>query len=158
MSNPDIARWRQRGKVYLWRFPDKVRNYPGWDCTADPDGCRSLSELLRLIASSERSAKLDIALTAPNLEIVSLPGLPPGDRWSSPDRLALHYPGIKVDADLWRWSGDLLTPTLSLGRSMIFTLIDAFEAVGKGVGDFCVHHPDVGLHGLDFETMSIWFW
>jgi len=158
MSNPEIAHWRQRGNVYLWRFPTDVRNYPGWQCTADAEGCRSLVEMLTIMASSEWSSKIDIALTAPTPEITSLTGFTRGERWSYPGRLTLHYPGNTVDADLWRWSGDLRTPTLSLGSSMLVKLVDAFEKVGRGIGDFCVHARDQCLHGFDFEKMSIWFW
>ncbi len=33
--NRPIARWRQAGAIFLWRYEENVRNDPGWHLTAD---------------------------------------------------------------------------------------------------------------------------
>jgi hypothetical protein len=156
MSDPRVDRWRQSGKVFLWRFPDDDRNYPGWNCTADKDGCRSLLDLFALMAVAEWGAKMDIALSTPTGAIASLPGR--GGKWLSPGRLRLLHPKGKVTDNFWRWDGSLQSPTLTIGKSKVDALRHAFESVAAGRGDFCIHADDQKLQGFDPERMAIWFW
>ena len=158
MSDPAVERWKQRGRTYLWRFPQDTRNFPGWNCTADREGCSSLLELLGLMRVARWSAKADVSLTNPPGEIIGMPGHPRDEKWRSPPRFTLSYPKDKVPDGFWQWTGDVNEPTLSVGASKITELISAFESVAKRVGDFCVHAEDQKLHGFDFPRMSIWFW
>jgi hypothetical protein len=158
MSDPRIDCWRLHGKVFLWRFAENTRNYPGWDCTADPEGCRSLLDLFTLMADAACSSKKDITITRPTEEIATRPGHRCGGEWLSPGRLRLVYPKSKVVDNLWRWDCNLQSATLTIGRSKLEALRHAFESVGAGKGDFCIHADDQNVHGFDPEKMAIWFW
>ena len=142
--------------MFLWRFPDDVRNYPGWNCTADKDGCRSLLDLFALKAVARWGAKTDIALSTPTGANASLPGC--GGKWLSAGRLRLHYPKGEVTDNLWRWDGSLQSPTLTIAKSKLDALWHAFESVAAGRGDFCIRADDQKLHGFDPERMAISFW
>ncbi len=52
MEDPAVAKWRQRGRVYLWQYQENTRNYPGWHMTADPEPFRYL--LVVLVAAATR--------------------------------------------------------------------------------------------------------
>ncbi|HEX6986575.1 MAG TPA: hypothetical protein VF170_14430, partial [Planctomycetaceae bacterium] len=135
----------------------ETRNFPGWNCTADADGCHSVIDLLTLMVDASWTAQAHIPLTAPTQAVASLPG---GRRtgWQSPSRLRLRYPAGKVDGGFWRWTDGLTAPTLTVGRVKVEALRDAFRAVANGQGDFCIHADGQPLHGIDPERMSIWFW
>ena len=158
MSDPSVDRWRQTGRVFLWRDPDQTRNYPGWNCTADAEGCDSLSELLTLMAVAQWTATANILLSTPTEAIASLPGPYRGRRRLSPGRLRLVYRPGKVAENYWRWSDHAQTSTLAVGKSKLDDLRRAFGLVAAGQGDFCIHADDLALHGLDLERMAIWFW
>src|SRR5687768_4345680 len=40
------------GRVCLWKYRERARNYPGFHLSADPDGCTQLLELLRSLAKA----------------------------------------------------------------------------------------------------------
>ena len=158
MSNPLVNRWRQRGKIYLWRFDDEVRKYPGWNFTADDDGCTSLLQLFDTMVNDERSASVEIALSKPSADIQALgPGIGKG-RLRAPQHVALQFPPMKVAANFWQWTGTLHDPQLKVGQRKLVELIGAVQSVAEGVGDFCIGADDHREHGLEFANMSIWFW
>jgi hypothetical protein len=57
MPDPTVARWKQQGRVYLWRYKENRKNYPGWHFTADAVACNALLELFELmfVRSTSRS-------------------------------------------------------------------------------------------------------
>jgi hypothetical protein len=158
MSNPLVNRWRQRGNVYLWRFDDHVRNDPGWNFTADEDGCASLLELLTLMADDDRTARVAIQLSKPSDDIQRL-GLGVGTgKLRAPRHFTLEYPPTKVPPGFWQWTGTFRDPRLKLGRGKLIELISAVADVRQGIGDFEIGAADQKQHGFDFAKMSIWFW
>ncbi len=156
MSNPQVDRWRQDGKFYLWRYPNQSRNYPGWNCTADVAGCQSVVELVNVMLSSDWSSKQEIRLTRPTDSIAALPGL--SGTWLTAERLQLCFPGGKVSGNHWACDAGLNIVTLTLGRGKLEQLRDALTCVAKFEGDFCIHADDQEPHGVDLSRMAIWFW
>ncbi len=39
---------KQKGQIFLWRYKDNTRNYPGWHLCADCEGCQFVFEVLNL--------------------------------------------------------------------------------------------------------------
>lgn len=158
MSNPLIDRWRQRGNLYLWRFDDQARNYPGWNFTADGEGCISLLELLAMIANDCRTANADILLSKPPVSIQALAGVGRG-RLRAPRRFTLKVRSPESSpADFWQWSGTLHDLKLKIGRGKLAELFSAVKSVAQGVGDFNIGAANHKQHGFDFTNAAIWFW
>jgi hypothetical protein len=158
MSEPGIERWRQAGGISLWRYPDTSRNYPGWDCLADTEGCHSIAELLAMMLAARWTATANIKLFQPTESTIALPGDYGGKAWISAVRLCLRYPTGKVAENLWHWSGQAEAPTLTVGKSKLDELARAFNSMALGRGDLCIHADNARLHGIDSEKLAIWFW
>lgn len=157
MTDPAVKHWTQRGRFHFWRYPGETRSLPGWHCTADCEGCASLQELLGLMRHAEWKAEAEVRITQPISEIAAAQDVF-GRGYRVPERLRLVHSKRTMPDGHWRWTSDGRHPTLSLGVGKIGELIEAFASVSKNIGDFCVHADDQPLHGIDFETMSIWFW
>src|SRR5579872_5538090 len=47
--------WALRGTVFLWRYRENVKNFPGWHLAANPEGSLALLELFGAVRESSTS-------------------------------------------------------------------------------------------------------
>ena len=156
MSDPAVDRWKPTGKIYFWIFPEDARNYPGWNCHVDRDGCNSVIELLDLMIAAPWSSSRTVTLTTTDPEIARRAG--EGSIWHGAKQLRIVHPQAQVTETSWEWSGSFFTPALTLGREKLVDLRTGYQRVASGDWDFCVHADDQQVHGIDRSKMSIWFW
>jgi len=58
MSAGTINEWKQAGALYLWRYTENQRNYPGWHLAADKTGFAALTDLLtRLLRAGDAASR-----------------------------------------------------------------------------------------------------
>ncbi len=160
MADPSVKRWRQSGKVYLWRYRDNSRNYPGWNMTTDVAGCSSLLELLDLIDAARWSCTAAIRVSRPTPEILNMVGNMAGAaRWSSRGTFVLRVPKGKVTEDHWDVRVDARTVTLTLGVARLPEFRQAVIDLQQGEGDFGLGPPDESdLHDAAFDRQCLSFW
>jgi len=41
-----VSEWVQEGKLWIWQYANAKRGWSGWHLAADPEGCRSIRNLL----------------------------------------------------------------------------------------------------------------
>ena len=70
----EVYRWKQKGNLYLWRYRDNPKNYPGWQFTGDKEGVNSLCEILSLMLTEEKNVKRTIQLSTPSEVELSISG------------------------------------------------------------------------------------
>jgi len=131
----EALRWKQRGTVYLWRYREHVRDFPGWHMTADAEGCASLLELLDAFKRARWSCDALVHLTPPTDEILSL-----ANQWvrearrHAQQRLRLKYPKEKVAEDFWSLTADGCEAALLIGRSRMDEFYSGIGSILEGEG------------------------
>jgi len=50
MSAP-VNAWKQKGRVFIWRYPPHKKKHEGWHFTAEDDACESLIHLIHAMRS-----------------------------------------------------------------------------------------------------------
>ncbi len=75
---PDLKRtvipYIVEGKLCLWRYEPKNKNYPGWHLTGDADGLRSLINLIRALQLNGATEYRTVAFDNPTERDYAIPG------------------------------------------------------------------------------------
>lgn len=109
--------WKQTGNNYLWKYLEKARHYPGWNLTADPDGARSMLDLLNLFVGATWSCVQSVATARPTPSMLRIPCNRSGAaKCYSRRELLIRYPNTTVNDIDWSLADDghKLTLTLDL--------------------------------------------
>lgn len=157
MSDPSVTRWRQRGRVYLWRYKENTRNYPGWHMTADHEACTSLVELIDAMQVARWPSNATVAVSPPTDDILLVPNNRGGAaRWTAPTSLKLKYTRDQVDADFWSLGLQGGTLILAMGATALATLQKGILDIANGKGDYCIGADEA--HGTAGSDAVLWFW
>ncbi len=152
MSDPKVDRFKQRGSVWLWRDVSHRRNFPGWNVTADVEGCSSLVELLsRMINSNWGSSKTILLADLPEIIANNCERLVAPDEWTV--QCTKHS-----NDEHWKWTGSSSAPRLKCDESMLKEIRVAIENVANGRGDFRLGSELQSIHDSEESILSLWFW
>lgn len=156
MSDPKVDSWRQHGRILFWRDSRQVRNFPGWNLSADEQGLGSLLILLSCMHQARWTAQATMHVHAPDQSDFDLPV----DEGSilNPAEFTLKYPVGKVTDTHWAWAGTSKHPVLTIGSAKLSQWQDAVKRLATGADDFCVHAEEQSKHDSDPRRLSIWFW
>lgn len=140
MGDPQVERWRQQGRVYMW----KNWHQPGepWNLTADGEGCDALLELLDLMNRGKEPSKKTLVLGKPER--------PPdfgGERpFFAARQVTIKYPKGAVNDDHWQLREAGPSLVLVIGRSRLEELRTAIAALqGGSRGDDAIGSEDAPL-------------
>ncbi|MEM9703782.1 MAG: hypothetical protein AAF907_15185 [Planctomycetota bacterium] len=112
--NRPIARWRQAGRVFLWRYPGAPFDYRGWHLTADEPGGVSLSELLSLLENAAPYDGRTVRLSPPTADVLSVPNYQHGAAaWTAPAAWALSRSSSSTTESVWEREEHRLSLTLT---------------------------------------------
>lgn len=70
MSGTNIDRWKQEWSLFVWRFREHTRNYPGWHLSADDDGVNSMIDLLDKMLTAQWGSEKLLKMMPPPLEVL----------------------------------------------------------------------------------------
>ena len=77
MGAVGVNAWKQAGRVYLWRYVEEDRDYPGWHLAVDALGLASLCDLLkRAAAATDASLYRTVRIQPPPAPVLSVPKKP----------------------------------------------------------------------------------
>lgn len=136
--------WQQHGTVSLWRYRDNARNFPGWQLTADAEGCASLLTLLDALHTGGAGASRTLQLSAPGPAQLAVPNNRDA-RWVAPQTMQLI---LDEDSGAWQWQPDGERQVLRLGVSALAGLRQGVLDIAAGQGDYSLGH------GME----ALWFW
>jgi hypothetical protein len=68
-----IEKLKVTGQIFIWRFTDNDRNYPGWNFTVDSKASQDLLQLFDLMAKCDWSTKKSLRTDEPTDNELSVP-------------------------------------------------------------------------------------
>jgi hypothetical protein len=152
-----VATWKQTQPVYLWRYIDNTRNYPGWHLSLDPLASESLLALVGALQGARNPVHRTLEITPPTLPVLRVPNNLGGEaRWASPEKWKIAFvPGLE-DAQLWEFPVTQTSAVLlRLGNHYLDKFTSGLNDLLSKVGDYSIGgHPK---EARGSETV-LWFW
>ena len=156
MHNSRVNTWKQSGKIYLWKYEENTKNYPGWHLHANNEGCASLQELIELMVKAKFSSERTISIIPPTAKILMVPNNKGGKaKWLSVDRIKVKF--VKGESDSEEWSLQHKHPQLflTIGENKLKALEKGIKDIAKGKGDYSIGYKE---ETTDSEPSCLWFW
>ena len=132
--------WKQNGRVSIWSYEGKPRNYPGWHLNCDEAGALSLMRLVASLANSPELAKRTVSVTRPVQEQLAVPNCSAKPR--APEKLVLEV------SSKWFISEAKDKVVLGFPAEMAIELESGLRSLSQGDGDYYI-----GEKGSE-----LWFW
>lgn len=155
MADSRVESWKQTGDLWLWRFRDNSKNYPGWNLAADETGWSALADLLGRMAASSRSCRREISVTKLTARVLAVPNNPARSAdLESPRLLIIEVPRDRLGDNHWRLAADPARLALEVGTAKLGELLAAAQSVQVNGGDFAVGPDDRATR----KDASLWFW
>ncbi len=130
--------------THIWRYEENQRNYPGYNLSADADGCAALLAGLR---SLRKTAKFQLdPVTQQVLKV-------PNNRGGSASYLDFKSFKLEVrpdaSSDHLHFSEELGSLSLECSPQQVELMIKGVEDIRRGEGDYCIQGSD---------RQALWFW
>jgi hypothetical protein len=155
MADPRVEGWKQVGDLWLWRYLQNTRNYPGWNLAANQLGWESLFELLGRMVSSPWACRREISASRPAARILAVPNNPDGSvGLESPPCLILEVPRGRVGDRQWRLEAEPKGVALEVGTSRLAELRAAVGSMPSTGGDFAIGPDD----RTAWQGTALWLW
>jgi hypothetical protein len=141
----DIGSWKQSGRLFLWRFTDNVRNFPGWHFMLDSTGSKSIAGLLNAMSKSDTSCIRIVQVSQPTTEVLRVPNNRDAG-CVTPTKLRIELD--VTDADAWALDDDGVALQWRLGSRTAAEAADAFSDPAKYLGSSIGAKPPLWSWGL----------
>jgi hypothetical protein len=132
-----VNEWVQEGRLFVWRYAEPRHGWQGWHFTGDPEGCRSIRNLLDRMHGGEachRTLNLAVVTDA----ILSVPNY--GNKCRSQfSKLRIEN---RPEVDALQLEPEDQALTMTVGSKRLRTLASAFASVEIGDGDFGIGTSD----------------
>ena len=133
MPDETVEQWKQNGSLYLWRYLENTRNFPGWHLSADDLFCQSFADLTEKMLASRWSSQKTLLATPPDSKVLRVPNNRGGEaRFKLAESLLLKYPKDKVDADYFSLEDAEGNIILSVGTLKLRLLNDCILGTRQG--------------------------
>lgn len=143
-----VNRWKQMGRIFLWRYPRHRKKHEGWHFTAEEIACDQLIILIDAMRKASGETHRTIALTHPDPAIWSVPNFgAPLKETLGP--MTLHFAPSFDDLQLVQ-DGDRML--LRIGEARADELLDAIRDVHAGEGDYAI------WPNQKKASPPLWFW
>lgn len=137
-----INKLKITGKIYLWKYLENSKNYPGWNITVDKTGGDNLLELINLMKTCEWSSKKSIQIFKPNQEQLNVPNNKNGKaEWKSTQNLILNLKK-EVEPDFWEVIDKGNDIEILLGNNSLLKLENSIKRILNNEGDFAISSND----------------
>jgi hypothetical protein len=143
MSDPDVDRWKQHGRINLWREKGRCVD---WNLAADDVACHALLDLFDRMEHGNWPSRKSLALVKPTRTATGFPDRPA----TFANRLVLNYRKAEVADDFWKLEGTAVEVRLTFGLTWLKKLRDAILDMKVGGGDYAI--------GPDEARLWIWWY
>lgn len=147
-----INKLKVKGKIYIWKYLENSRNYPGWNITTDKIGGESLLELIDLMITCKWSSKKTFQTMEPNKNQLNVPNNKNGKaEWKSVQNLTLNLKK-EIEPDFWEIIDKGNEIEISLGNNSLLKLEKAIKRILNNDGDFAIYSSN------DDENVLYFWW
>lgn len=145
-----INKLKIKGKIYIWKYLENSRNYPGWNITADKIGGENLLELIDLMKTCKWSSKKSIQTIEPSNNQLNVPHNRNGRaEWKSARNLTLNLKK-EIEPDFWEVIDNENDIEIILGKNSLLKLENSIRRILNNDGDFTISDND--------EENILYFW
>jgi hypothetical protein len=152
MTDPILNKWKQKGKLYLWKYKQNTQNYPGWHLNANKEGVKSLLELFGLMKDAKYSCDRTLFVDAPTRDVLSVPNNK-NAAFRTVKKIQLKCFGLDHAEDNWSF---ILTDDkieFEFSKSKLEVLIKGIVDISEGNGDYALEIDDK-VNPIEY----LWFW
>lgn len=135
------------GRVCLWRYRERARNYPGFHLSADPPGCDQLLALLGSLAKARTPQTGNVALDPVTPAVLAIP--------NNRDAAVSTYRHWVLVVDP-NFAPERLHFTITNDRIQTELSTVQVESMADGVRDMRERRGDYAIG--DEEGHELWFW
>lgn len=147
-----INKLKVKGKIYIWKYLENSRNYPGWNITTDKIGGESLLKLIDLMITCKWSSKKTFQTIEPNKNQLNVPNNKNGKaEWKSVQNLTLNLKK-KIEPDFWEIIDKGNEIEILLGNNSLLKLEKAIKRILNNDGDFAIYSSN------DDENVLYFWW
>lgn len=136
-------------RIYLWRYRENRRNYPGYHLTADARGCDDLVSVLTRHENATRVQRTRLALGPVTPSILAVPANTRGNSTVVTFSSLELITDPNSSPDHFRFAETHLHCQLELSTAQAGHVLEGVHDIQHGKGDYCV--------GGDGDQV-IWFW
>lgn len=136
--NNSIEKFIVSGNVFLWKYLDNIKNYPGWHFTSDNEGSVSLSELLILMNNYEWSCKKTIKVEAPSHSQLQVPNNQRAQARIQFKNTLTFYNKKNESQDFWQIIESKDGLEIQFGKLKAKELQNSIINIPLGYGDFSI--------------------
>ncbi len=139
--------WKQKGNVYLWRYIEGVKNYPGWNFAVDEDARLSLTNLLLAFVKDDVASHRAVALTKPTDTVLIVPNNRGGiAKFKSPAKArVLYQPGVSDAGYLTESNGSV---EWEIGRDSATSILSVLGEPDRYFDQRIINDPAVWWWGI----------
>lgn len=146
-----IEKLKISGGVYIWKYTDNDRNYPGWNMTVDNSASQELSLLLDLMEKCEWTTNKKVLTTRPTDREIGAPNNRNGiAKWTTKSTIIFSLQTNKTP-DYWMTTETADELEISFGKEKLQGLKDAIINIPKGKGDYSIADKD------DSNILTFWW-
>jgi hypothetical protein len=145
-----IEKWRQAGRLFLWRYGKRAVNKHGWQIAADVPGSANLAELIGLIGAAQHPVRRTLIITPPSLAMTQIPNASRAVAgvWS-PKHLKISF-DQRLAGDLWSIDEMGEQVIMTFGAAWLADLSQAAVDMGRREGDYSI--------GPNGSEQGLWIW
>ena len=137
-----INKLKVKGKIYIWKYLENSRNYPGWNITTDKIGGESLLELIDLMKTCKWSSKKTFQTIEPNKNQLNVSNNRNGKaEWKSAQNLTLNLKK-EIEPDFWEVIDKGNDIEILLGNNSLLKLENSIKRILNNEGDFAISSND----------------
>jgi hypothetical protein len=136
-------------RIYLWRYRENRRNYPGYHLTADACGCDDLGSVLTKHENATHVRRTRLALSPVTPSILAVPANTRGDSTVVTFSSLELVTDPNSPRDHFRFTETHPHCQLDLSTAQAGCVLEGVRDIQHGKGDYCV--GGAGDH-------VIWFW
>src|SRR5687768_2685000 len=126
------------GHIYIWKYIDNERNYPGWNITMDDLANQGVINLLDLMDQCEWSTNKTITTSQPTSREIDVANNRQGhSRWIARPKITFSLV-TKKPANHWLTTETSDELEISFGREKLRELREAIVQIPNAKGDYSI--------------------
>jgi len=151
LEKEKIEKLKISGRVYIWKYTDNERNYPGWNLTVDNLASEELLVLFDMMGQCEWSTNKKLLTTRPTDKEIITPNNRNGNaKWTTKSKIIFSLK-TNTTPDYWATTETADELKISFGKEKLMGLRDAIIDIPKGKGDYSIADKD------DNNILTFWW-